>query len=1138
MSLKIRNLIAMFCSIILIFTNTASAVQNNNSKSDNQKDKIVKMYRNIHWHIKDINSWYFYDDSGKMKTGWLKYQSKKYYFNTKSDGKEGLMRLGWYKDKKGDTYFFNTMYGIGFGSALTSWNWIDGYRYYFDKEGRLSINTTTPDGKKVNAKGQMMDGKTASYVRGKGIHNKALNLNFMKNASNQIKKNASKDNKLNTQYLKYGGFGASSIDSNKGDNKAKESDKNKDKDKTDDKSKSKSYYTVTFDFNDNVTAPKTVKVKAGEHVKPVQMPELVGSMFFVGWDVEKKPKDHRKLFNFYATPINKDMTFYSIWADLLLDTDGDGLSDWEEEYAGRDTDPKNPDTDGDGLKDKDDIACGSNPNNPHTFKDDVLDSDIDIDEDGLTAKEEVEFGSNVFFKDWDMDELVDFQERKYGTNPTNPDTDKDGLLDGLEIKYGFDPKNPDTDKDGILDGDEIITVDMTYDKDDGMTKPSAIVKLKAKNAEKLSIVRDNPKTSIWMNEDVPGFLDAMYDFTESGDIEEAILTFKFDEKYKKTDNFDPAIYYIDTQNQEMVLLENQVIDWDKHTVTVKVNHFSNYSLVEKNMQAKAWNIPIYASVNKENNARIDVAFVIDESYSMDENDPQKKRVAVTKNFIDTLRNGDKVAVIGFCDYAETYQRLTDNRNKAKNCLNSISNLKSGTSLSAGLEKAFLEFPVAGPAFGKKEEAMKIIVLLTDGQGTYNSVYEQMAIERGIKIYTVGLGKSYDEALLRKIASNTSGRHYKADNADALIQEFKKLTSDTIDIVKDTDNDGLSDYHEERIRLFNGQKIILNKNNPDTDFDRLKDGEEIVQRTDKYGRVFFKMRSHPNKKDSDDDNIDDSFDERPLFPDKSLDIDYLGSPKHLVIFNKKINQYKREFSDIFSREGTEGETIIAKYEVNMLMNDYYSFLKQRGIKNPLERNRQDYWKDEWDKYWDSYCNLFNERVVSSGVFNSDVHYFRNNLNRAPKTLGQLNSNPQNWVLVSVGASIYHMFPTLFSGEGIYNLKFISIDGKHEGVYINTFGVDNKNKNKGLACTEITDPKNMGTYNYEGKYYKVDLGWLSNNVKHGVLDLAPYLYYGSNTLAENDNYFGKRNENDNKAVYESNKDAINAREQFVKQFRGVK
>ena len=411
----------------------------------------------------------------------------------------------------------------------------------------------------------------------------------------------------------------------------------------------------------------------------------------------------------------------------------------------------------------------------------------------------------------------------------------------------------------------------------------------------------------------------------------------------------------------------------------------------------------------------------------------------------------------------------------------------------------------------------------------------MAIERGIKIYTVGLGKSYDEALLKKIASNTSGRHYKADNADKLIQEFKKLTSDTIDIVKDTDNDGLSDYHEERIRLFNGQKIILNKNNPDTDFDRLKDGEEIVQRTDKYGRVFFKMRSHPNRKDSDGDNVSDDMDNDPLNPNKAFDIDYLGSEKHIEYFNERSSNYIKK--DLTQAE-KDGERGIASYEVKLLMDDYYSFLKQRGIKNPLKRNRQDYWKDEWDKYWDSYCNLFNERIALTGVSNSKVHYFRNNLNRAPKTLGQLNSNPQNWVLVSVGASIYHMFPTLFSGEGIYNLKFISVDGKHEGVYINTFGVDNKNKNKGLACTEITDPKNMGTYNYEGKYYKVDLGWLSNNVKHGVLDLAPYLYYGSNTLAKNDNYFGKRNENDNKAVYESNKDAMNAREQFFRQFRGVK
>lgn len=527
-----------------------------------------------------------------------------------------------------------------------------------------------------------------------------------------------------------------------------------------------------------------------------------------------------------------------------------------------------------------------------------------------------------------------------------------------------------------------------------------------------------------------------------------------------------------------------------------------------------------------------MAFVIDESYSMDENDPQKKRVAVTKNFIDTLRNGDKVAVIGFCDYAETYQNLTDDRDKAKNCLNSISNLKSGTSLSAGLEKAFLEFQVAGSASGKKEEAMKIIVLLTDGQGSYNKIYEQMAIERGIKIYTVGPGKSYDEALPRKIAANTSGRHYKADNADELIQEFKNLTSDTIDIVKDTDNDGLSDYHEERIRLFNGQKIILNKNNPDTDFDRLKDGEEIVQRTDKYGRVFFKMRSHPNKKDSDDDNIDDSFDERPLFPDKSLDIDYLGSPKHLEIFNKKIKKYTKEFSDVFSRVGTEGEKGIGGYGVYTLIDDYNTFLKKRGI-DPSKGNRIDYWKDEWDKYWEDYCDEFNKYVALLGKVKTEkIHYFRNNLNRVPRTLGQLNANAKNWVLIKSEKSIYHMFPTSFSGEGVYNLKFISVDGKHEGVYINIFG--EKNKNKGLACTEITDPKNMGTYNYNGMYYKY--GSLSvYGAAHYVFDVKPYDKFGN--VSPKDLPKTGESISNNKDNFYSNKNAVESRKIFEKQWIGV-
>jgi heat shock protein beta len=49
--------------------------------------------------------------------------------------------------------------------------------------------------------------------------------------------------------------------------------------------------------------------------------------------------------------------------DTTLDTDGDGLTDREEEELG--TDPTNPDTDGDGIDDGDEVEAETDPNDPH-----------------------------------------------------------------------------------------------------------------------------------------------------------------------------------------------------------------------------------------------------------------------------------------------------------------------------------------------------------------------------------------------------------------------------------------------------------------------------------------------------------------------------------------------------------------------------------------------------------------------------------------------------------------------------------------------------------------------------------------------------------------------------------------------------
>jgi hypothetical protein len=58
--------------------------------------------------------------------------------------------------------------------------------------------------------------------------------------------------------------------------------------------------------------------------------------------------------------------------------------------------------------------------------------------------------------DTDSDGLSDDEERTWGTDPDDPDTDTDGLLDGEEVHtYITDPLAPDTDGDGSSDGDEV-----------------------------------------------------------------------------------------------------------------------------------------------------------------------------------------------------------------------------------------------------------------------------------------------------------------------------------------------------------------------------------------------------------------------------------------------------------------------------------------------------------------------------------------------------------------------------------------------------------------------------------------------------------------------------------------------------------
>lgn len=65
---------------------------------------------------------------------------------------------------------------------------------------------------------------------------------------------------------------------------------------------------------------------------------------------------------------------------------------------------------------------------------------VDSDGDGLTDAEEQTLGTNAHALDTDNDGLTDKQEAKvYNTNPKNSDSDSDGFTDGDEVKHFYNP---------------------------------------------------------------------------------------------------------------------------------------------------------------------------------------------------------------------------------------------------------------------------------------------------------------------------------------------------------------------------------------------------------------------------------------------------------------------------------------------------------------------------------------------------------------------------------------------------------------------------------------------------------------------------------------------------------------------------
>jgi len=178
---------------------------------------------------------------------------------------------------------------------------------------------------------------------------------------------------------------------------------------------------------------------------------------------------------------------------------------------------------------------------------------------------------------------------------------------------------------------------------------------------------------------------------------------------------------------------------------------------------------------------------IDSSGSMLANDFIPNRLEAAKQaalaFVDDVPVDSKVAVMSFSGTQFLKQVLTDDHSIITSAIEGISvEYSSGTAIGDAV--------IAGSNLFDSDEKGRVIVLLSDGQTNVGTVIEKAinyANERFVTVHTIGVGteeggKFQDlEALstlntdtLTKIAENTGGSFYRANNNEELLLAYSEI----------------------------------------------------------------------------------------------------------------------------------------------------------------------------------------------------------------------------------------------------------------------------------------------------------------------------------------------------------------------------
>ena len=555
------------------------------------------------------------------------------------------------------------------------------------------------------------------------------------------------------------------------------------------------------------------------------------------------------------------------------------------------------DYDQDGLTNIFEIdVLGTHPAKKDSDENGILDSDEDLDQDGYSNIQEIEIGTDPTNKDSDKDGLNDFDEiETYLSNPLNPDSDEDNLSDSDEILLGLNPLKAKSD-DQHLDSERLITQSLQEENiEDGLRINNIIL-------PSLTLT-----TTGNINKRI--FMD-VYDVYAFGDSRSLIgkpIEIKGDQLGEGTLTFTSqqilTEYIICQYKDEQTLYLNTSYDYETNSLSTSIkeagiyfvldaatllNELSGNTFIKEPIATQS-----IATINDNAMAQADIAFVLDTTYSMEENINHVKNNIVT--FTKAL-NAQNVSIgLSLVDYQDLKADGIDSTKVHQNQnttwiydLNTYQTMITNLSLGGGgdVPECAVDALETTRQLSYRPSATKWLVLVTDA--TYkvdnrfgiDSLAEEVELlkQSGIKCIVVSSKDTKEQ--YRPLYEQTGGTWIDIyDDFQLTLKQLAKEIADDIyqeghwiylegpipipvcleaepkaGSTTDTDKDGIYDIHEL------GDVVEMSA----SDLQQLitQAGIVLPEGVDYTNIKMYQYKSNPVEKDTDFDGREDGIDPKP------------------------------------------------------------------------------------------------------------------------------------------------------------------------------------------------------------------------------------------------------------------------------------